>query len=1131
MATYHSDDDYPGVFATVRSRQTMRGQECGMLCIYPFQYNATDHILYVYPDLTVTVRFVGTATPIPARLKSRAFQKMMRHMAVNSQEVLESAEELELMAVDEVESEGQGLMPVPLGADPTGCDYLIVTHPDYEDAADTLAAWKHKSGYRTKVVNTDTTGDTSGEIDTYIEDGYDDWDIVPKYVLFLGDADDVPTCDGLWHPGCAVADRATCRQGIIGTDWRYATVGTFDETPELITGRLSVGSLDQANDIVDRIIDYEKNPTTDTSYYETVALAAAFQDGSEADDGSEIAPDHYADRRFAKTAEDVLTYLLTENYSVVRIYNTLNDANNAPVDPCFWSRSFKFENDGAGGLPIPDSLRRGNFAWDGSATHIDTAVESGVFLLMHRDHGGRGGWGTPEFDRDDVDDISNGDKRPVVWSINCQTGWFDNETDLAQCGSTSDCFAESWIRHDTGGSVGVIAATRISWSGINDRLAWGLMDAIWPDFIEDTTKDTGKDTTYGSADPIYRMGDVLNTAKAYMQTKYSCSVVWWNQAFATLQLYHWFGDPTMEIVTAKPGTLSITKPGYSAEHKYLDVTVKNIGGTALKNARVTLYKEDKGWYSDLTDSSGKVRLYFDAAVTATFDLTVTCHNYKPYEGTVYINYTDTTNPNAPQVHSTEGQSVSSAPTVVDIDFSDDNNLDWVAYRTDDTGAWRYVQSGIAGASYTANWPYSSIAFSALSQGSHYVYFQVVDDAGNETNTSNHTAAFHFKKDTAGPALVGSLDSSSHSVSAFSKDNTIDVSWTAAVDTVSGLHGYSCEWSNSSSTVPNETEDIDKNVTSRTSGALADGTWYFQIAAADSVENFGTGVWNPNWGSTAHLGPFYIDTVDPTSPIYRTSEGEWYCAEPELNIDFSDNKDLHNASWKKKNGLGWNTIFASHDGTSYTANWTMASTPWDALAEGTNYIYFKIMDDAGNDHETANDIAAFSFIKDVTAPTITYNTSPGQWFKAAAPTLDIDFADKMGAANGQLERIEYTVESGSSITLGSNINAPSSTNNWTVDSTEWANCADGTELYIYFVITDEAGNSSTPAFWFKKDALPPVANAAFTNTGIVLVGDTVNFTGSGSTDGNGIDKYEWISTVPAYFRSTRPVSLRRTSTTP
>ena len=152
-----------------------------------------------------------------------------------------------------------------------------------------------------------------------------------------------------------------------------------------------------------------------------------------------------------------------------------------------------------------------------------------------------------------------------------------------------------------------------------------------------------------------------------------------------------------------------------------------------------------------------------------------------------------------------------------------------------------------------------------------LYYTLLDDTGNVV-----TPPMIFFSDYAGydvrlpyngqgntpllgdfvpPANPTGLASPSHMVNAWSNDNTVDVTWTAATDDASGLDGYSIAWDHAPTTVPDEAKNIGA-VTATTSPALADGDWYFHIRSVDKAGNWATGA--------AHLGPFRIDATPPKS---------------------------------------------------------------------------------------------------------------------------------------------------------------------------------------------------------------------------------------------------------------------------
>lgn len=505
---FSADADYPGIFAEIEPVKKMRGQECTILRVYPYQFNPARRELTVFENLRVTVNFLGGAEPIPANLQNTAFDRIFESMAINAGEVLDAERRIRKTRPDPELIDG-------------GCELLIIAHDDFENAALDLADWKNSTGTAAFVATTSETGGTNAEIEDYIDNAYASWNPAPAYLLLLGDAEFIPPWYQTPHPYTFFP-----YQGDVGTDIFYADIEN-DRVADISYGRLPVDTPVEADSAVARIIRYEKFCLL-PHFFNTVALACYFQDKQ--------IPAGYADRRFAKTSEDIRNFLVGRNYDVDRVYFT-----ESGVTPTNWSNnsSFVFEND-TPGAAIPAEIRKPHFQWDADVSDVSDAVNSGRFLLVHRDHGDRDGWGEPAFENADVDALRNFEERPVVWTINCMTGWFDNETDDTICdtGSGEECFTEHWLRHSTGGSVGLIASTRISYSGYNDRLVWGFMDAIWPGFIK------GYGGSYGGGASVRAMGDVVNYGKLYLMTMYPDGSV----RDVELEEFQWFGDPSMRIL-------------------------------------------------------------------------------------------------------------------------------------------------------------------------------------------------------------------------------------------------------------------------------------------------------------------------------------------------------------------------------------------------------------------------------------------------------------------------------------------------------------------------------------------------------------------------------------------------------
>ncbi|MGB5047937.1 MAG: C25 family cysteine peptidase, partial [Caldilineaceae bacterium] len=436
-----------------------------------------------------------------------------------------------------------------------GTEYLIITDPAFRTAADTLATWKRAKGISTAVVETGSDANDAGnsavEIKAYIEKKYDDCLIRPSYVLLLGDAEHIPP----WYNRVITWDdngTATTSDDFAdtpGSDLEYSLMDSSDILPDLALGRIPVDTLADAETVINKIVNYEQNPPNQHSFYSNMAFAAYFQccDDDAANDGTAV-------RSFTETAELVRDEMTSKGYSVERIYTSDDDYHDDPTKSGYYNAGTRditpdYYNNGA---RLPSDLRKGSgFAWDGDTNDVIDAFNEGNFLIFHRDHGSITRWGDPSFSTSNFASLTNGNLTPVVYSINCATGLFDNETrsaandDYSYSTSSGGVYwAESLLRQEDG-AVGIIGDVRNSPTWANSALSRGLFDATWPGTVPE-----------GGSDSITRLGDILNYGKSYLwgqigvaQTAGSVST---NSATMDVILYHVYGDPTMEMWTKDP---------------------------------------------------------------------------------------------------------------------------------------------------------------------------------------------------------------------------------------------------------------------------------------------------------------------------------------------------------------------------------------------------------------------------------------------------------------------------------------------------------------------------------------------------------------------------------------------------
>ncbi|MDT8306688.1 MAG: C25 family cysteine peptidase, partial [Anaerolineae bacterium] len=173
---------------------------------------------------------------------------------------------------------------------PSGAEWLVITHPAFMSAAQSLAAHRAHpdfGGLGTAVVSIEDVINQYGHglplpdaIRDYLSHALYTWDPAPQYVLLLGDATTNPhhaTCDGpnaaytlcnYWSDDSQITYVPTHLlfkdrfQGHIPTDYPNVLLAGDDLLPDMAIGRFAVQTAQEASDIVAKIVAYETGHLT-----------------------------------------------------------------------------------------------------------------------------------------------------------------------------------------------------------------------------------------------------------------------------------------------------------------------------------------------------------------------------------------------------------------------------------------------------------------------------------------------------------------------------------------------------------------------------------------------------------------------------------------------------------------------------------------------------------------------------------------------------------------------------------------------------------------------------------------------------------------------------------------------------
>ncbi|MFN0085589.1 MAG: C25 family cysteine peptidase [Blastocatellia bacterium] len=551
-AAYAKNSDFPATPCTITPAGRIRELELIQISCAAGQYNPVSNELKLFESIEFEVLFQGGRGAFVSQASANPFENNAGYYP----------------AVLNIEAVGKYTIPDLRKYFCPGEEYLILTHPDFRSAADRLAVWKNTKGIVTNVINVNDGGgpgpDTREKIDELIESRYNRCLTRPSYILLLGDAEFIPT----FYFDTFGSDKT-------GSDYPYALLGDDDQMPDFALGRIPVDTLSQADIVVDKIVNYEMHPPAQNDFYKNVGVASQFQCCR-----ADVAQEGRDQRAFIETTELVRDHLLGEGYGANRIYTTtVDNAYNGDPTP----RRF------SDGTLLPQELRESSgFTWSGDTDDIIDEWNAGRFLFYHRDHGWKYGWGHPDFHMDNViNDLSNGNLLPVVFSVNCASGLFDNETADGDYGTDENetYFAEELLRKSNGGAVGVLGDTRNSPTGPNNILTKGFFDAVWPDLLP----------AFGDNVSKRRLGDILNHGKLFLISHYGLPAVTADldaagisaAAASELYLWHVLGDPTLEMWTSKPRLRLIKDFTAHFNPNYLLIKYQ------IEQAMITAYQETR----------------------------------------------------------------------------------------------------------------------------------------------------------------------------------------------------------------------------------------------------------------------------------------------------------------------------------------------------------------------------------------------------------------------------------------------------------------------------------------------------------------------------------------------------------
>lgn len=375
---YSKDAFYPAAQAYLETPYIIRDFRGQNIMVHPFAYNPMTKTLRVYHAMTIEMSKVSD-NGINQKSARKAQAKMSPetkaaydHRFINSKEGTSKY----------TFQEDRGEM-------------LVICPDQYLEAMQPFVTWKNQSGRPTTMVSvTEAGGNNDTQIKNYILNIYNNPERNLEFVLLVGDYADIT-------PHAMNGGRSD--------NW-FGQLEGNDFYIEVLTGRFSVGSVEDVNTHVNKVLYYERDITAEAEWCAT-GIGVGKNEGAGSGHFGE------ADYVHIDFIRDTLLH-----YTYVNVHR---------------------DYEGVSGV-------------NSSAAILSQHINQGSTVINYCNHGSETSWGVFNYSNSHVNALTNDNMLPYVWSVACLNGKF---------GHSVPCFAEAWMRatnNSTGAPTGAIGGM-FSW--------------------------------------------------------------------------------------------------------------------------------------------------------------------------------------------------------------------------------------------------------------------------------------------------------------------------------------------------------------------------------------------------------------------------------------------------------------------------------------------------------------------------------------------------------------------------------------------------------------------------------------------------------------------------------------------
>ncbi len=203
-----------------------------------------------------------------------------------------------------------------------GAKFIIITHKNFFEAANRLKNYREnqsKIPISTIIIDIDEIYNefSGGNVDVtavrdFLKYAFDNWQTTPEYVLFFGkgtyDPKNVEGFNNNFVPAYETVESLSLIPSFTSDDY-FVKVSGNDSFVDLASGRMTVRTLEEANNIIDKIIEYE-NSTSTGVWRNLITLVA--------DDG--VTPTTYEGAEHTAPSEILSNTIIPPSFDQNKIY-------------------------------------------------------------------------------------------------------------------------------------------------------------------------------------------------------------------------------------------------------------------------------------------------------------------------------------------------------------------------------------------------------------------------------------------------------------------------------------------------------------------------------------------------------------------------------------------------------------------------------------------------------------------------------------------------------------------------------------------------------------------------------------------------------------------------------------------